>query len=124
MLVDTNIILRYIVKDNKVQFRQIRSLLATTKVLVRNEVLSEVFYVLEAVYELPRRNISDVVRKFLQLKNVQVEDEDVVLLAIKTFAKTRLDFVDTLLYAYHKIKGIEVFTFDKQLLTRLKSVKG
>jgi len=41
--------------------------------------------------------------------------------ALHVFAERKLDFVDTLLYAYHKIENHEIFTFDKKLNNLLKS---
>lgn len=34
---------------------------------------------------------------------------------ILIYGSRKLDFVDTLLYAYHKVKNYEVYTFDKKL---------
>lgn len=36
-------------------------------------------------------------------------------LGIETYAEQNLDFPDCILYAYHKVKGYEVKTFDKKL---------
>lgn len=44
-----------------------------------------------------------------------MDDINVLKEALLIFGKRRLDFVDTLLYAYSKIKGYKVYTFDKKL---------
>lgn len=36
-------------------------------------------------------------------------------LAIETYTEQNLDFPDCILYAYHKVKGYEIKTFDKKL---------
>ncbi len=36
-------------------------------------------------------------------------------LGIETYVEQHLDFPDCILYAYHKVKGYEVKTFDKKL---------
>ena len=41
---------------------------------------------------------------------------DVVDLAVQTYGSHNLDFVDCVLYAYHRVEGVQIATFDKQLL--------
>jgi len=48
------------------------------------------------------------------------EISDAKMRACVVGTRPRLDFVDTLLYAYHALKGARVFTFDKKLLSRIK----
>ncbi len=43
-------------------------------------------------------------------------------LGLETYAKQNLDFVDCILYAYNRVKGYEVRTFDKKLKMLLGSV--
>ena len=121
LLIDANAILRYILCDNADMAEQVEILLENNEVVVRNEVLAEVVYVLSKVYKLPRNEIYAVASQFLDLENVKTDDKPVVILALETFSQTGLDFVDTLLYSYHAIKGAEVFTFDKKLLSKMKN---
>jgi len=71
---------------------------------------------------LPRNEIHTVIVQFLDLENVQTEDKTVVVQALETYSQTKLDFVDTLLYAYNAIKNIRIFTFDKKLLSKIKQI--
>ncbi|MCL2224861.1 MAG: PIN domain-containing protein [Defluviitaleaceae bacterium] len=120
LLVDANVILRYILYDNEEMADQVDELLKDNVVTIRNEVLAEVVYVLDKVYKLPRTEIHEVLILFLDLENVKTQDRDVVVLALETFSQSGLDFVDTLLYAYHVVKDAKVFTFDKKLLSKIK----
>ena len=122
LLIDANAILRYILCDNVDMAEQVEELLENKVVTAKNEVLAEVVYVLDKVYKLPRAEIYAVIVQFLDLENVQIEDMAVVVQALETYSQTRLDFVDTLLYAYHALKGTIVFTFDKKLLSKMKQV--
>jgi len=120
LLIDANAILRYILCDNAEMAEQVEELLENKVVTLRNEVLAEVVYVLSKVYKLPRNEIHAVIVQFLDLESVQIENKVVVVLALETFSQTRLDFVDTLLYAYHILKGVNIFTFDKKLISKMK----
>ena len=120
LLIDANAILRYILCDNADMAEQVDELLKNELVTVKNEVLAEVVYVLDKVYKLPRAEISAVIVQFLDLENVQIKDKTVMLNALETYSQSKLDFIDTLLYAYHLLKGASVFTFDKKLISKMK----
>jgi len=120
MIIDANAILRYILCDNADIAEQVDELLENKVVTAKNEVLAEVVYVLNKVYKLPRAEIYTVIVQFLDLENVQAIDKAVVVKALETYSQTGLDFVDTLLYAYHVLKGAKIFTFDKKLLSKMK----
>jgi len=62
--------------------------------------------VLEKVYKLPRDRIHSVIVLFLDLENTNICDKAVILLALVTFAQTRLGVsVD--------VRSINVFTSQK-----------
>lgn len=114
-IADANIILRYLLDDNEELSEQATIILENNEVFLPNEIIVEVVYVLEKVYEVENNDISDTLLELFKFKNILVSDIEVLKEAFILFAKRRLDFVDTLLYAYNKVKGHEVFTFDKKL---------
>ena len=114
VIFDTNMILRYLLSDNPIMYEKSKQLLKQGNVWVTLEVIAEVFYVLRKVYSLDRQIISDKVRDFTKL--VKCNKDAVLNLAIDTYATNNLDFVDCILYAYSKIDGFEIATFDKKLL--------
>ena len=46
--------------------------------------------------------------------------DTVLYLAMKTYRRNNLDFVDCVLFAYSRIKGARIATFDKKLLRLLE----
>lgn len=96
-------------------------MLENNKVLVPNEVIAEIVYVLEKVYKVKNDDISTALLELFSYGNLQVTNIELVNEALKLYGKGRFDFVDTLLYAYHKVGGNEVYTFDKKLNNLLKS---
>lgn len=117
ILVDTNVVLRYLLRDNEVQ-SQIAKVLIQSGARLLPEVLMETSHVLRTFYEIDRPNIAK------QLLNVlhwaEIENKNVMIRAVEIFAETKLDFVDCILAAYHELKGCVVFTFDKKLNNKLK----
>ena len=111
---DANMILRYLLRDNESMANQAKQYLIAGNVTVTIEVIAEAVYVLQGIYDMNRREIAEQVIRFLRL--VDCRDYDILPLAIRTYAEQSLDFVDCVLYAYHKVRGAEIATFDKKLL--------
>ena len=73
---------------------------------------------MEKVYQASREDIATYIREILD--EVELERRDILLLAVKIFSETRLDFVDCILIAYHQIDDSSIFTFDKKLSRHLQ----
>lgn len=114
-IIDANIILRYLLNDHDELSAKAATIIEDNEVLLPNEVIAEVVYVLEKVYNVKNEEICDTLLALFKYKNFTVDDFEVLEEALLLFSRRRIDFVDTLLYAYNKVKGHQVFTFDKKL---------
>ena len=114
VIFDANMILRYLLGDNDEMKDMAKRYLINGDVWVTLEVAAEVVYVLKGVYHLDRQEISEKLMQFLEL--VECSENIVLRQALHTYAAQNLDFVDCILYAYNKVKGIEIASFDKKLL--------
>lgn len=114
VMLDTNMILRYILDDNKEMANIAEEYITSYDVTVTIEVIAEVVYVLRKVYSMERQILSNRVSNFTEL--VKCKEKSVLQLALTTYAAHNLDFVDCILYAYNRINGVEIATFDKKLL--------
>ena len=121
LMFDANMILRYLLNDNAVMAEKVEQYLDTGNVLVTIEVIAEVVYVLKGVYSLECDEVADILRGLLEL--VSCRDGEVLNFALDTFGKHNLDFVDCVLYAYNRVKGIDIATFDKKLLKLLSETR-
>lgn len=119
VILDANMILRFLLNDNTEMAIEARQYISTGKAFVTIEVVAEVVYVLKGVYRLDRKMISNALLRFLPL--VGCQNEDVLKLGLETFAAENLDFVDCVLYAYHRVDNAQIATFDQKLLKLLKS---
>ena len=117
-LLDTNMILRYLLDDNQEMADVVEEYLDARTASVTTEVIAEVVYVLKGVYSMERNLISSVVNDFLKL--VSCRESDVLNIALDTYANHNLDFVDCVLYGYHVAKGATIATFDKKLQKLLR----
>lgn len=114
-IADANIVLRYLLNDHEELSEKATVIIENNEVLLPNEVIAEIVYVLEKVYEVKNEEISDILLELFKYTHIVVDDIDVLEEAFLLFGKRRLDFVDTLLYAYNKVKGHQIYTFDKKL---------
>ena len=117
-LLDTNVLLRYILNDNE-EMSRIASELIDGTVYTVPEVLAEVAYVLAKVYKANRADIATFLSAIVN--DVDVEPAHVVEKAIEVYRDNNLDFVDCMLIAYNKVEGTKVFTFDKKMNKLLDS---
>jgi len=100
-LVDANIILRYLLNDIPEQSKIAKSVLTSGNVKISGNLL-----------------------KIFSLDGVMVENEEIVVFAVAEYGNSKLDFVDELLYANSKIKGVMVKTFDGGLQEKLDLLRG
>lgn len=117
ILVDTNVVLRYLLNDNEEQARIAKELIEGGAFLLPT-VLMETSHVLRTFYEIDRQNIAT--QLLIVLDCVEMERKNVMIRAVEIFAETKLDFVDCILAAYRELENVEVFTFDKKLKNQLE----
>ncbi|MDR0468396.1 MAG: PIN domain-containing protein [Peptococcaceae bacterium] len=115
VIVDANAVLRLILSDNDEMVEEVKNLIRSRSVLLKNEVVAEIVYVLLRVYKVSREEICRSLMGLISIRNVHFESEDVMKVALLTFQEKNCDFVDSLLFAYDRIDHAEIFTFDKQL---------
>ncbi|NLW23111.1 MAG: type II toxin-antitoxin system VapC family toxin [Tissierellia bacterium] len=119
-VVDANIILRYLLNDHEELSDTATTIIENNEVLIPNEIIAEVVYVLEKVYKVKNDDICNTLLELLKYENIVVSDKELIEEALLLYSRKRLDFVDTLLYAYGKVKGYTVYTFDKKLALLLE----
>ena len=111
--IDTNYIIRYLVNDNIKMADIAEEILTTKKVFIANEILAEVVYVLQGVYEIAKEDISNQLLELISFENIFVSNYEIINKALIIFKTKNLDFVDCLLCAY--ANQDEIVTFDKKL---------
>ena len=113
VVLDANVILRYLLNDNEAMAREAESIIKTEVTMVPIEVIAEVVYVLKGVYSVDRVTIRDALMEFLS--EVTVAEKEVIQIGLEAYVENNLDFVDCILYAYSCVKKYDIKTFDKKL---------
>lgn len=115
IIVDTNIILRYLLKDNEELNKKATEIIDNNEIFIPTEVIVEVCYVLKKVYNVEKENIFDVVEQLINMEGINFNNKNSIQLAFKTYAENNLDIVDCMLYAYSRSEHYDIKTFDKKL---------
>jgi predicted nucleic-acid-binding protein len=124
LIVDANIILRYLLFDNEELAKKAAEIIENNKIFLPFEVMAEVVYVLEKVYKIERAEISRSLKELLKGVNIHTYDSDILNKALEIFSSRKIDFVDTLLCGYSLIRDDEVITFDKKINSYILREKG
>ncbi|MEA3353706.1 MAG: PIN domain-containing protein [Campylobacterota bacterium] len=111
---DTNYLVRYLTNDNEEMATIAENIILNEVSYISNEVMAEVVYVLIGVYEIPKKDVSDMLIQLVSFENIKVESKNLIVNSLKIFQEKNLDFVDCLLCSYSKKDDIK--TFDKKLL--------
>lgn len=110
---DTNVIVRLIVRDDETQFSSARKLLDEECRLTWTVVL-EAGWVLEAKYRWPRQTIVEAFEDLMTISTIAVPDEPAMRWAIGRFAKGA-DFADMIHLASCDRAVQEFVSFDRRL---------
>ena len=84
-MLDANAVLRFLLQDVEDQFRQVKNIIQKEKCYITLEVIAEVCYVLEGLYQVPRDEIADSIRRLNF--DVVILNADVLLRALEKFAE-------------------------------------
>ena len=119
---DTNVLIRYLVADDKSQHARARHLIegALTSgegLFVSDVVLCETVWVLSFSYQLDRRAIAGLLGELLATTDLSIRGVDSARRALAAFIAAKGDFADYLIRDHSSLVGCStVATFDKVLL--------
>lgn len=118
-LVDTNLILRYLVQDHQKHAEAAGKLFEACDrgdltLVVLPAVLSECVFVLESFYERGRGEIASALGALISSPGVEIAGLPVHLDALYRYRNSKLHFVDCLLASAASAAKIPVATFDRE----------
>lgn len=117
---DTNVLLRYIVRDDVAQAKAAGRLIEArcskdTPGHVTHVVLAELAWVLWRGYGYAKAEVVKVLAAILSSAELKVEESALVWAALRAFQGGQADFADYLIGAVNEACGCETtFTFDKR----------
>lgn len=118
--VDTNVVVRFLAEDDKVQTDRAEAVLRRGAILVPKTVLLETEWVLRAAYGIPSAEIAAALRRLLGLAGVTAEDPPAAARALAWY-EGGLDFADALHLA-SSAEASRFATFDRPLVRHAKTL--
>ena len=117
---DTNVLIRYLTRDNPEQAEAARALLQGLTTdnpgFICREVVIEVVWVLERAYRFTREQIANVVVELVATDTLVIEDDNDVAQAATAYRQGSADFSDLMILAAANRMGAQpLYTFDRRL---------
>ena len=118
--IDTNVLLRLLVRDHEEQVRVVERLLSTRcsqddPAYVSRAVIAETAWVLKDVYGYDRKQIARAIRAVMDVCELQLESADEIDAAVTDFEQSSAGFTDCLLARTNVAAGCEyTITFDRK----------
>ncbi|MFP4485703.1 MAG: PIN domain-containing protein [Campylobacterales bacterium] len=119
-LLDTNVIIRFLVGDDAnylekstLYFEQIE--MGSMEVEILGEVLMEAFFVLTKFYRLPKADVISDLKTILSFEGVVNKNKAVLFETLNIVENRNIDFVDALICAKCKFQNYNKLSFDKDL---------
>ena len=120
---DTNVIIRYLTQDDKKKAALATKLFEhklshKAPGFISLVVIVEVVWVLEACYNVEKKQLVEILESLLSSRQLVVERADLVRVGIKLFVDSGADFSDALVVAISNAAGCkQTVTFDKKALS-------
>lgn len=117
---DTNVLLRYIVKDDLGQWEKATRFIAKRCTVedpgfIDRIALCEMVWVLTRGHGYRRADVVGAVRRLLASRELLLEDEELVHTALRGYETTAIDFADALMARVSLARGCEATaTFDRR----------
>lgn len=123
LLIDTNIIVRYLAGDHAEflarsteLFEQVEQ--GNTEIIILDSVVMEAFFVLTKFYQLPKAEVIEDLKTIMAFAGVINDDKFQIIETLNLVLYKNIDFVDALLCVKSKLFGLELYSFDDRLTKR------
>ncbi len=125
--IDSNIFIRYFLKDNPAQFQIATRYFNQAKnqeinLVIIPEIILEIDYVLRKVYQLPKSKILYALKSLVAIPYLDCRKKEFIINALALYKSVGVDLVDIFLYQQAQAENAQVFSFDKdfQKLAKVK----
>jgi len=128
VFVDTNVFLRFFVKDVEHQYEKARILFekaeaGKVKLETSELVIAEIVWVLESFYGFTRKEITNLLVILLSSRNLKIANSSRISAAVQLYASGTMDFIDAYNIAYMKSRDIKkVATYDHKHYKKIEGI--
>ncbi len=122
---DTNVILRYLIKDDETLFQAVKPLFSRAEegsliLYIHPITIAELVWTLQSFYEYKKEEIVGVLIGLINAHGIEVPDKEIVHNALILYLDTNVDYIDAYLASQSSSLGVPtIFTLDKKHFSRL-----
>jgi len=120
IILDTNIIIRFVTSDDKEKQKKAEALFEQIEKreiigFIPDVIFAEIVFVLvsKKLYKLPKKTIQAILTPIINLPYIKFNRKKSIKRALELFVKYDLDFEDALITAYAEKGKNEIFSFDR-----------
>jgi predicted nucleic acid-binding protein len=119
VFLDTNILLRFLTRDDERKARCALELLMRVergeeKVITSPLVIFETAYTLQSFYKVPRQTIKEQVLSIISMRSLHLPDKNIFYQAFNLYVTKNISFADAYNAAYMLAEGISnIYSWDK-----------
>lgn len=116
-LIDTNVILRFLIKDDERLFKKATFYFERAKnkkiiIEVIPEIIFELDYVLRGVYRLKKKEVVKIILKIVKTPFIAIENRELLIESLEKYQKISADLFDIYLFYLGKKEEKEILSFD------------
>ncbi len=124
--IDTNILIRYLVRDDEGQFKQVLALFEEYRensLRINVPVIIEAAWVLSGSYNYSKDELIKTFRHLIKTEGLDVQNDKIIEKALDMYEHSNADFEDCMITAQNEFTNHSpTFTFDKKA-SKLKGMK-
>ncbi len=118
--VDTNLIVRILINDDRKQAKKARNIFANNDIFICKTVMLECFWVLTYTYDISVKIAIDSILQLISLSNVTLENNTALIQALD-LAQQGMDFADAL-HLLSSSGSKKFATFDNKFIKTAKKL--
>lgn len=116
--VDTNIFLRFLLKDNEKQHNLAEMLFRKAEegkisLWTTDIVILEIIWTLKSLYDYPKKETHVAVTNLFGINNLKVNNKKLLIQALKNYTDYNVDFADAYNYQLAQTYKHKILSFDK-----------
>jgi len=112
VVIDTNLLVRYLTQDDPEKADAVESLIdkagsGEVTILIPSIVIAELVWVLESFYKLEVVAVSELVESILNTPGLEVNEKEILFTICRTYREKKIDFIDAWIIEFANGNGID-----------------
>jgi predicted nucleic-acid-binding protein len=115
-LIDTNLIIRFLVNDDHQKVARVEHLLKdkNNKNVLLDTVIAEIIWVLASYYSIEKEEVAEKIRALIHVDTIEC-NAFLINRALNIWEKNIISYIDAYLAAVAELGNMTLYTYDKRL---------